>query len=193
MLKMLDYTSLYSAGSSNLNAGIAYVDPALTYAEGSGSYDGDHGTQPQCDTDDPQPKYAQLETSKTVREEMGKKLILSKQELLTDLENVLTAIGKVHKSGNACEGEKADPYFGCSFQDLRQSLADNPGAPTYSQVELLNTLLKNSPANTKEAGGKHKAQTAPVEVLAGLESNMLDAFATKNGNDCRAAIMLAAP
>lgn len=209
MLKMTDYSALYPAGSTNLNKYVAWVDPAEAFSESGGAYDGDNGTPLLCDTDDPQNRYAQLEAltppsgarashgavphmSKRTARHAARQIIASKSALLDDINTILNDISKVHPSGNACDRNQPDPYLGCSFRDLRDRLKSRVGAPTYSDVELLNTLLKYSVAANKVSGGKLKTQqSTALTTLMNFESSLTDSFPTKNGNDCRAAIMLA--
>jgi hypothetical protein len=181
MLLLLDKTDLNpdTQPKANSNQEIAYIDP-VRFVDDSGnpSYD---DTTYKCFEHDPQ------KPPTTNPSQPASLAMLMNQTLVSQLDNILKQIRDLQLTDCV-----KDPVLYCKIQNESASLHKDSLFPTLSQLSRLDQLLRLS-ADDAEKLSKSSKSKAELEELATNLIHVADSVPTKNGNDCRAPIMLVQP
>jgi hypothetical protein len=195
MLMMLDKTPIYpyNPSSLNLNQSWAYIDPAIREDNGNPVYTGQDGNPPQCLTKDPQKPQKTL-VMIAQAEEARIEFTLGKDELTGKLNQIVGELFNFEhldrsKPCNKDEKEK-DHLLACDLQADSSSILQSPNQPTYSQLLWTAELLRNAAEHAKEFEKSHPHILDRLKLIA-QELALANSLPTKNGNDCRADVMMA--
>jgi hypothetical protein len=191
MLLMLDSTELNPATQPrpNINQDKAYGDPArFVDKQGNANYYDPASPDPtSCLYKDPQqPGYRPPVPAESP--------IQMNQAVIPFLGSIYAEVSDIKRPATNCEANpRQDPFLACEIRDQIPLLDQGTPQPRISQLSWIAYLLRSSAANALEASRNRDNDKDKLEGLATAELHAADRFATKNGNDCRAEIMIVEP
>jgi hypothetical protein len=183
MLKLLDPTPL-GKNSKNVNNRFAYVDPAIDSSNGNGTYDNAITNRHCRDKDDPQnPNYVPPSGGGPPPVPATPQLMLMQQQSQNPLEMTTPSIlEELNRVADELKHQKEkDQGELLTAQINAQANALSGTIPTISQLRLVASLLDASAV---------AAKALKLDQLAKQERTLADDTGTKDGKDCKAAIML---